>query len=156
MNLPSSLTAPGIGAQSIQWHRRHGGGNWGGGNWRGNNWRGGGNWHGNNWRGGNWHANNWRGNNWHGNYWGGHGGSSIYFGLGLPFYGLYGPGYGLYGPGYGMYGPGYYAPRRYYRTNNYSSGHANWCYSRYRSYRAWDNTFQPYNGPRRQCWSPYS
>ncbi|TGQ93894.1 BA14K family protein, partial [Mesorhizobium sp. M1C.F.Ca.ET.204.01.1.1] len=21
---------------------------------------------------------------------------------------------------------------------------------------AWDNTFQPYNGPRQQCWSPYS
>lgn len=33
--------------------------------------------------------------------------------------------------------------------------HANWCYSRYRSYRAYDNTFQPYYGPRRQCVSPY-
>jgi hypothetical protein len=33
--------------------------------------------------------------------------------------------------------------------------HANWCYSRYRSYRAWDNTYQPYNGPRRECYSPY-
>ncbi|TIP33596.1 MAG: BA14K family protein, partial [Mesorhizobium sp.] len=29
------------------------------------------------------------------------------------------------------------------------------CHDRYRSYRAWDNTFQPYNGPRRQCISPY-
>ncbi|MDX3925581.1 MAG: BA14K family protein [Shinella sp.] len=33
--------------------------------------------------------------------------------------------------------------------------HAQWCYNRYRSYRAYDNTFQPYNGPRRQCISPY-
>lgn len=34
--------------------------------------------------------------------------------------------------------------------------HVNWCANRYRSYRAYDNTFQPYNGPRRQCVSPYS
>lgn len=33
--------------------------------------------------------------------------------------------------------------------------HISWCYSNYRSYRASDNTFQPYNGPRRQCVSPY-
>ncbi|MCB8828228.1 BA14K family protein, partial [Escherichia coli] len=26
-----------------------------------------------------------------------------------------------------------------------------WCYNRYRSYRAYDNTYQPNNGPRRQC-----
>jgi len=36
-----------------------------------------------------------------------------------------------------------------------SSAHVNWCANRYRSYRAYDNTFQPYNGPRRQCVSPY-
>ena len=35
-------------------------------------------------------------------------------------------------------------------------GHTQWCYDRYRSYRASDNTFQPNNGPRRQCNSPYS
>lgn len=35
------------------------------------------------------------------------------------------------------------------------SAHVNWCANRYRSYRASDNTFQPYNGPRRQCNSPY-
>ena len=35
------------------------------------------------------------------------------------------------------------------------SAHVRWCASRYRSYRAYDNTFQPYNGPRRQCVSPY-
>lgn len=42
-------------------------------------------------------------------------------------------------------------PRRYVG----SSSHTSWCYNRYRSYRAYDNTFQPYNGPRQQCYSPY-
>jgi hypothetical protein len=43
-------------------------------------------------------------------------------------------------------------------NNAYAGGsaHVQWCYDRYRSYRAYDNTFQPYNGPRRQCYSPYS
>jgi len=31
------------------------------------------------------------------------------------------------------------------------SSHAEYCYSRYRSYRAYDNTYQPTYGPRRQC-----
>ena len=35
------------------------------------------------------------------------------------------------------------------------NAHVQWCYDRYRSYRAYDNTFQPYDGPRRQCYSPY-
>lgn len=35
------------------------------------------------------------------------------------------------------------------------SPHVRWCYARYRSYRASDNTFQPYSGFRRQCYSPY-
>lgn len=43
---------------------------------------------------------------------------------------------------------------RYYRDE--SSAHVRWCYNRYRSYREWDNTFQPYHGPRQQCYSPYS
>ncbi|RWM19496.1 MAG: BA14K family protein [Mesorhizobium sp.] len=42
-------------------------------------------------------------------------------------------------------------PRRIYRGD----AHVEWCYSRYRSYRAYDNTYQPYYGPRRQCISPY-
>lgn len=33
--------------------------------------------------------------------------------------------------------------------------HVRWCANRYRSYRVYDNTFQPYNGPRRECRSPY-
>lgn len=49
--------------------------------------------------------------------------------------------------------PRYVAPpTRVYRGNN---AHVEWCLNRYRSYRPSDNTFQPYNGPRRQCTSPY-
>lgn len=33
--------------------------------------------------------------------------------------------------------------------------HYDWCASRYRSYRSYDNTFQPNYGPRQQCLSPY-
>jgi hypothetical protein len=42
-------------------------------------------------------------------------------------------------------------------NNVYRGGnaHVQWCYDRYRSYRASDNTFQPYHGPRQQCYSPY-
>jgi hypothetical protein len=38
-----------------------------------------------------------------------------------------------------------------YRGNS----HVQWCYDRYRSYRASDNTFQPNYGPRQECRSPY-
>jgi hypothetical protein len=34
--------------------------------------------------------------------------------------------------------------------------HVQWCYDRWRSYRAYDNTYQPNYGSRRQCISPYS
>jgi len=33
--------------------------------------------------------------------------------------------------------------------------HVDWCASQYRSYNPYDNSFQPYNGPRRACRSPY-
>lgn len=48
-------------------------------------------------------------------------------------------------------------PVRRYRPPVYRGGnpHVRWCYNRYRSYRAYDNTFQPNYGPRRQCYSPY-
>jgi hypothetical protein len=36
-----------------------------------------------------------------------------------------------------------------------SRQHVRWCENRYISYRASDNSFQPYHGPRRQCVSPY-
>ncbi|MCO6388306.1 BA14K family protein [Aliihoeflea sp. 40Bstr573] len=42
------------------------------------------------------------------------------------------------------------------RPGRLSQAHVDWCYDRYRSYRASDNTFQPYNGPRKACYSPYS
>jgi BA14K-like protein. len=55
--------------------------------------------------------------------------------------------------------PPYYAPPRVHVRPRYAGplpvAHVRWCYSRYRSYRDWDNTFQPYNGPRKQCRSPY-
>lgn len=47
-------------------------------------------------------------------------------------------------------------PAPVYRAPQPGSAHVRWCYDRYRSYRAYDNTFQPYNGPRQQCYSPYS
>jgi hypothetical protein len=34
---------------------------------------------------------------------------------------------------------------------NSGDSHVDYCYSRYRSYRASDNTYQPNYGPRRQC-----
>lgn len=69
-----------------------------------------------------------------------------------------GPSFGLYlgvpvfpGP---YYEPYYnYRPRPIYRRP--VNSHVSWCYQRYRSYRAYDNSFQPYYGPRRQCRSPY-
>ncbi|GAA4116398.1 BA14K family protein [Aminobacter aganoensis] len=105
------------------------------------------------WRGDNWRHNNWRGDRWrddrrwrhrpHRRNWGGTG---IYLNFGIPAYRYDEPRY---------YQPRYVQPRRVYR-GGLSSVHVRWCYNRYRSYRAWDNTFQPYNGPRQQCWSPYS
>ena len=47
----------------------------------------------------------------------------------------------------------YVAPRPVYR--GLPAAHLRWCDRRYRSYRATDNTFQPYHGPRRACVSPY-
>ena len=46
--------------------------------------------------------------------------------------------------------------RRSHRRLHMSHSHVNWCYNRYRSYREWDNSFQPYHGPRRACYSPYN
>jgi BA14K-like protein len=34
--------------------------------------------------------------------------------------------------------------------------HVRWCSDRHRSCRASSNTFQPYHGPRRICYSPYN
>lgn len=129
---------------ALRWPKVGGfnGRNWNGGNWNGrHNWDGRGNW------GGRGHyRRNWRRNNWHGGHGGwGWGGSGIALGFGIPLaYGLYG-GYG------GYYDEPTYRPRRAYG----GSTHVEWCYNRYRSYREWDNTYQPYHGPRRLCYSPY-
>lgn len=47
--------------------------------------------------------------------------------------------------------PRYELPQR----DLYGDRHVSWCFARYRSYRAFDNTFQPFNGPRQQCFSPH-
>lgn len=63
---------------------------------------------------------------------------------------------GWVGPGVGIYvdppAPRY-RPR--YHTRRITDPHVEWCYSQYRSYREWDNSWQPYRGPRRECISPY-
>lgn len=79
-------------------------------------------------------------------------------------------GYNYYRPGYRYYNGWWYplaafgvgaavgsaiAQPSYSYGGSYSSAHYEWCQNRYRSYRASDNTFQPNNGPRRQCVSPY-
>ncbi len=47
--------------------------------------------------------------------------------------------------------PRYSSPRRYVGGD----AHTNWCYSRYRTYRASDNTYVPRAGVRAECVSPY-
>ena len=83
---------------------------------------------------------------WRGHGWDNGGAFALGLGFGVPL--------GYYG---GYYGGGYY-DEPVYRPRVYRGGggaHVQWCYDRYRSYRAWDNTFQPYHGPRQQCYSPY-
>ena len=75
-------------------------------------------------------------------------------------------GYRYYRPGYRRYGD-YWFPLAAFATGALITGaivnnqyrrvyrgdaHVEWCYSRYRSYRAYDNTYQPYYGPRQQCY----
>lgn len=47
------------------------------------------------------------------------------------------------------------APRYVEPSGGVNPRHYEWCASRYRSYNAATNTFQPYSGPRQQCNSPY-
>jgi hypothetical protein len=51
--------------------------------------------------------------------------------------------------------PRYVRPAPVYRTGGLNPRHYEWCAMRYRSYDAYSNSFQPYNGPRRTCYSPY-
>ena len=125
LQVRDSTAGGGTSMNDMIWRRNHGSHHW-----RGNqrHWRG----DQRHWRGNRHH---WRGDRYwryrhHRNH---YRGSGLYFGLGVV-------------PGY------YYGTRHTYRSG---SAHVRWCYNRYRSYRAWDNTYQPYNGPRRQCRSPY-
>jgi hypothetical protein len=48
---------------------------------------------------------------------------------------------------------GYSQPR--YTESGINPRHVDWCHARFRSYRSYDNTYQPNYGPRKQCLSPY-
>jgi hypothetical protein len=62
-------------------------------------------------------------------------------------------------PGYRQYN-GFWFPEAAFAAilgaaSGLPSRHVAWCKDRYRSYRVSDNTFQPNNGPRKPCVSPY-
>lgn len=71
-----------------------------------------------------------------------------------------GYGYGNnHGGGYGGHGGGHGG---YQQQHTYDNGrgrnwrqHVDWCSGRYNTYRAHDNSYQPYSGARQQCRSPY-
>lgn len=77
----------------------------------------------------------------------GHGGAGIYFNFGNGSFSLTVPERRYY--------PRYHHRRYYDYPRRNSTAHVNWCSARYRTYEAWNNTFQPYHGSRRQCISPY-
>lgn len=87
----------------------------------------------------------------------------FYFRGGRPYYNGH-RGYRYRRPGWRRYNGWWFPPNAFgvYRPRRYappprglSRAHYRYCYNRYRSYRAYDNTFQPYHGRRRQCRSPY-
>jgi hypothetical protein len=92
-----------------------------------------------------WKRRHWRHHNRH---WRRGFGPGIVLNFGIPSYR-----YRYYDDYYGepIYRPRYHN-RRIYRTR---SAHQDWCYANYRSYRAWDNSWKPRRGPRRECVSPY-
>ena len=47
------------------------------------------------------------------------------------------------------------APAPVYAPVRLSAAHVNWCENRWMSYRVSDNSYQPLNGPRQACVSPY-
>lgn len=76
-------------------------------------------------------------------------------------------GYRDYRPGYRRHSDGWWYPLAAFglgaaiggaiaNDREMGGSHVSWCANRYRSYRAYDNTFQPNNGPRKACVSPYS
>lgn len=133
------------------WPRNVGGRNWNGGG--GRHWRGGRNWDRGYRHGGYDRGHYGRGHYNHHNGYDGYN-SGLYLGLGLlPSYNDYDPYYNNSYYNEPIYRPRVYRQRVYRHAG---SSHVEWCYNRYRSYRERDNTFQPYHGPRQQCYSPYS
>jgi hypothetical protein len=73
-------------------------------------------------------------------------------------------GYRYARPGYRRYNDGWWYPAAAFAAGAivggavarpaYGNAHVRWCANRYRSYRVSDNTYQPTNGPRRQCVGP--
>lgn len=74
----------------------------------------------------------------------------VAIGMQASFAGGYGGGYGKHHRYEGGYSraPSHISHRKW-------GQHVNWCQEHFVTYRAHDNTYQPYSGPRRQCWSPY-
>ena len=70
---------------------------------------------------------------------------------------LLGTGPGLYYSYHPEHLPGYPTQFRGSRASATAvdDAHVQWCYDRWRSYRASDNTYQPLFGARRECVSPY-
>jgi hypothetical protein len=111
----------------------------------------------------NWN-NNWNDNNWNGNMkWRKYNGPKYGWYNGYKGYPYKRRGYryhdGLWFPA-GAFIAGAIIGGAIANSNNYrvyagDSAHEQWCYAHYRSYREWDNTWQPYYGPRRFCNSPY-
>lgn len=78
-------------------------------------------------------------------------------------------GYRDYRPGYRRHSDGYWYPLAAFAIGaiiggamnapraapRMTSSHVRWCESRYRTYRAYDNTYVPRAGVRAQCMSPY-
>lgn len=77
-------------------------------------------------------------------------------------------GYRQYRPGYRQYNGYWFPPAAFIMgaiiggamsnqqpVVRMSAQHVRWCQDRWRSYRVSDNSYQPYNGPRRQCRSPF-
>ncbi|MDH6230795.1 hypothetical protein M2281_001367 [Mesorhizobium soli] len=153
----------GVGWRGNYWRGgRYGIGGWRGVGWRGNYWRGGAYGIGTGWRPLGWRGVGWRGNYWRGgafgigtgwgnNYWNNNNWGSGFFGFGLPLFDKFG--WGASSTAYGATIPAAAVPAA--TTPVMTTAHVAWCFGRYRTYTAIDNTFQPFNGPRVQCVSPF-
>lgn len=92
------------------------------------------------WREHEWRRDGWRREGWRRNDWGDRVNGGIYF--------------NYYADRWPGYDDGYYDQRPRYRVRM-TQAHVEWCYNRYRTYRASDNTYKPNRHTRVQCISPY-